>query len=59
MGTLYALDLLGACAGAVVLSTFLVPVFGFFRTALLIAAVDLPPAGLAFLLVSEAKNHSD
>lgn len=58
-GTLYALDLLGACAGAVVLSTFLVPAFGFFKTALLIAVVDLPPAGLAYLLVSEAKNRSD
>ncbi|HEV2423329.1 MAG TPA: fused MFS/spermidine synthase [Terriglobia bacterium] len=46
-GTLYALDLAGACVGAIVLSTYLVPVFGFLRTALLTALVNLPPAGLA------------
>jgi spermidine synthase len=48
-GTLYALDLLGACLGAVVLSVYLVPVFGFFKTALLIAVVNAAPVGLAFL----------
>jgi len=47
-GTLYALDLAGACVGAIVLSTYLVPVFGFVRTALLTTLVDLAPAGLAF-----------
>jgi spermidine synthase len=46
-GTLYALDLLGACAGAIMISTFLVPVYGFFRTALLVAIANLPPATLA------------
>jgi spermidine synthase len=48
-GTLYALDLAGACVGAVVLSVYLVPVFGFLNTSLLIAVVSLAPAGLAFL----------
>lgn len=38
-GTLYALDLAGACLGATALSLYLVPVFGFFKTALLMAAV--------------------
>ena len=43
-GTLYALDLVGACCAALVFSTWLVPVYGFFRTALLTAAVSLAPA---------------
>jgi spermidine synthase len=50
-GTLYALDLAGACLGAVGLSVYLVPVFGFFKTALFIAVVNLAPTGLAFLSI--------
>jgi spermidine synthase len=49
-GTLYALDLAGACVGAVVLSSYLVPVFGFRETAWLMAVVNLAPAALAGLL---------
>ena len=52
-GALYALDIAGACAGAIVLSTYLVPVFGFLRTALLVALLNLAPAGLA----SAAARH--
>jgi len=44
LGTLYALDLLGGCAGALLLSTYLIPVFGFWKTAWLTAAVNLAPA---------------
>jgi spermidine synthase len=51
-GVLYALDLIGACLGAVALSTFLVPVFGFLRAALLMAMVNLAPAALAALAAS-------
>jgi len=40
-GALYALDLIGACLGALLLSTYLVPVFGFLKTAVLIAVVNL------------------
>lgn len=47
LGTLYALDLLGGCAGAVLLSGFLIPVFGFWKTAWLSAALNLVPALLA------------
>jgi spermidine synthase len=43
LGTLYALDLLGGCAGALVLSGYLIPVFGFWKTAWLCAAVNLAP----------------
>jgi predicted membrane-bound spermidine synthase len=46
-GVLYALDLAGACAGALALSVLLIPVYGFLRTAVLMAAVNLVPAGLA------------
>jgi spermidine synthase len=49
-GTLYALDLAGACVGAVVLSMYLVPVFGFRETAWLMAVMNLAPAVLAGLL---------
>jgi len=46
-GTLYAVDLLGGCAGALLLSTYLIPVFGFWKTAWLCAAINLGPALLA------------
>ncbi len=51
-GTLYALDLAGACLGAVILSAYLVPVFGFRETAWLMAAVNLATVALAGLLAS-------
>jgi spermidine synthase len=47
LGWLYAIDLLGGCAGALLLSAYLIPVFGFWRTAWLTATVNLPPALLA------------
>ena len=55
-GTLYGLDLAGSCLGAVALSAYLVPVFGFLRTAAVVALVNLAPALLALLagLESEA-----
>ncbi|MGO9239898.1 MAG: fused MFS/spermidine synthase [Bryobacteraceae bacterium] len=43
-GMLYALDLAGACIGAILFSAWLIPVFGFERTALLMALAGLPPA---------------
>ena len=46
-GVLYALDLAGACAGAVALSIVLIPVYGFLRTATLIGAVNLVPGFMA------------
>jgi len=36
-GTLYALDLAGSCLGAVVFSAWLIPLFGFWATALVMA----------------------
>ncbi|MGA3017295.1 MAG: fused MFS/spermidine synthase [Bryobacteraceae bacterium] len=48
-GTLYALDLAGSCLGAVLFSAWLVPVFGFFKTALLSAMVSLAPAAMVML----------
>ncbi|MBZ5515885.1 MAG: fused MFS/spermidine synthase [Acidobacteriia bacterium] len=46
-GALYGLDLLGACVGAVLLSAYLFPVYGFLRSAILIAVLNLAPAFLA------------
>ncbi len=47
MGVLYAVDLIGACVGALVLSAFLIPLFGFLKAAIFIAAANLVPAVLA------------
>jgi spermidine synthase len=55
LGTLYAIDLLGGLAGALVLSSYLIPVFGFWKTAWLSAAVNLAPALLAVRVSREAK----
>ncbi|MGA3098176.1 MAG: hypothetical protein ABSF25_17110 [Bryobacteraceae bacterium] len=46
---LYAVDLAGSCAGALLFSLYLIPVFGFLRTSLLAAELNLAPAALAFL----------
>jgi hypothetical protein len=46
-GVLYALDLAGACVGALALSLLLVPVYGFLHTAALMAVVNLVPAVMA------------
>ena len=55
LGTLYAIDLLGGCAGALVLSSYLIPVFGFWKTAWLSAAVNLTATLLAARVSLEAK----
>jgi spermidine synthase len=54
-GTLYGLDLAGACLGAVALSAYLLPVYGFLRTAMLMAVVNLAPAALAGLAAFETR----
>jgi len=43
-GKLYAVDLAGSCAGALLLSAYVIPVFGFLRTSWLMAAANLVPA---------------
>ena len=47
LGVLYAIDLLGGCVGALVLSSYLIPVFGFWRTAWLGMAINLVMAMVA------------
>jgi len=56
-GALYAIDLVGGCIGALLLCTYLIPIFGFWRTAWLTAAVNLVPALLATRIALEAKAH--
>ncbi|MGO8758143.1 MAG: hypothetical protein ACLQG3_08470 [Terracidiphilus sp.] len=50
LGLLYAIDLLGGGIGALALSTFLIPVFGFWRTAGLAAVIN----AAAMLLAAQA-----
>jgi spermidine synthase len=57
-GTLYALDLAGACLGALALSACLVPLFGFLETAALMAVVNLAPAILAGLLALGTESRA-
>jgi len=56
-GILYGLDLAGACLAAVALSAYLLPVYGFLRTAVLMGAVNLGPAALAALASFEMRAH--
>ena len=53
-GVLYALDLGGACAGALALSVLLIPVYGFLRTAALMAVVNLAPA---VMVAASGREH--
>ena len=59
LGSLYALDLAGSCLAAILFSTWFVPVFGFFRTALLSATVSMVPAMTAILLVCGADPEEE
>jgi spermidine synthase len=47
MGLLYGVDLVGACLGALLASALLIPLFGFLKTAQIIAIVNLVAALLA------------
>ena len=59
LGALYAIDLLGGCAGALVVSGYLIPVFGFWKTAWLTAAINLVAALLAVRVSVEANNSRE
>ena len=59
LGALYAIDLLGGCAGAILLSTCVIPVFGFWRTAWLSAAINLVPALLATRATLDARGPGE
>lgn len=55
--TLYAVDLLGGCAGALLLAGFLIPIFGFWNVAWLSLVVSLPPAILAARTSCESPSY--
>ena len=58
-GTLYALDLLGGCAGALLLAAFLVPLLGFWNTAWMSAIIALAPAAsVSFLGFNSARHRA-
>jgi len=46
-GLVYAIDLAGACLGAVLLSAYLVPIYGFLKTGALISVLNAAVAALA------------
>ena len=46
-GTYYAVDLFGGCAGAILLTGFVIPLYGFWNTAWLASAMMLAPMVLA------------
>ncbi len=52
LGLLYAIDLLGGCIGALALSTFLIPVYGFWPTAWMVAGIN----AAALLLAVRARE---
>ena len=56
LGALYAIDLLGGCVGALLVSGYLIPVFGFWKTAWLTAASNLAPALLAVRVGRNAES---
>lgn len=56
LGLLYAIDLAGGCAGALALSTFLIPVFGFWRTAWLAVGIN---AVTALVVAGASLHHSE
>jgi spermidine synthase len=58
LGSLYGLDLAGSCVGAIVLSAYLIPVYGFLKTSLLLAMVSLAPALLAVSLLHKAGDSA-
>jgi len=43
-GAVYAIDLAGACLGALLIGAYFIPVFGFFHTAILLSIVNIAPA---------------
>jgi spermidine synthase len=57
-GSVYAIDLAGACVGAVVFSAYLIPVFGFFKTAVLMALVNAAPAVVVARAQTDARRES-
>ena len=54
LASLYALDLAGGCAGALVLAGFVIPLFGFWAVAWLAFSLSLAPAAL--VLVASLKQ---
>ncbi len=58
LGMLYSVDLIGGCAGALLLSGYLIPVFGFWGTAWLCVAINLAPTLLTAWLSFRRNDNS-
>jgi spermidine synthase len=57
-GAVYALDLVGACVGAIVISAYLIPLFGFLDTVALLAVVNAAPAVAVAVSIPAAAGRS-
>ena len=57
-GAVYALDLAGACVGAVLVSGYFLPVLGFLNTAVLLALINLAPLALVALSLPAPRRAS-
>jgi spermidine synthase len=55
-GLVYAIDLAGACLGAVLLSAYLVPIYGFLKTSALISVLNVAAAALAIIAAWRARK---
>lgn len=56
-GALYAADLAGACGGALLAASAILPLYGFLWTAFLVAALNVVPAAWAWLSAKNAPNQ--
>jgi spermidine synthase len=55
-GLVYAIDLAGACLGAVLLSAYLVPIYGFLKTSALISVLNAAATVLAIIAALRART---
>jgi spermidine synthase len=56
-GSIYGLDLLGACVGSLLISVFLIPNYGFLQAGLTIGIVNIVPAFVALRCWRESFCH--
>ncbi len=57
LGAVYAIDLIGAALGAIIVAAFLLPVFGYAATAGVLAVINLAAVGVFGLFFSEPRKE--
>jgi spermidine synthase len=56
-GAVYACDLAGACVGAAAIGAYLIPVYGFLQTALIVSLVNVAPVLVLTFSLSAARTR--